>query len=239
MGNYKNQEEQRRKEYKAHIKAEKQRKREQALKGISERDVKFEKAFVLGNGQTRLELDLNELTDKGKVFGCNNLYKDYTPDVLVATDKPIAYRIQKSGYSKEHVFYTREPLQLHGGHKIMKNWGYSSGPVALTLAAIDQIPHIYMIGMDLQGIRNNDKKNPAKRTFNNIYAGMEYYKHKDAEETHFVNWYQQIEQIMKEYQYQKFYHVNPHNGYTPQEWLDCPNFRTMTLEQFRNCINTL
>lgn len=197
----------------------------------------MENAFILGNGTSRLQLDLNILKGKGKIYGCNNLYTEFTPDVLVATDRPIATKIQESGYSKNNVMYTRDPLQLHGAHKIIKNWAYSSGPVAVTLAAIDQIPYIYMIGMDLQGLKGN-KKQPERR-FNNVYADSQFYKQSTQVETHYMNWVEQITQIMKEYKSLKFFHVNPHQGYTPQEWIDSPNLDIMPFKQFLESINTL
>ena len=54
-------------------------------------------AFILGNGQSRLAVNLNKLMEVGTVFGCNGLYRDFTPHCLVATDRPIAEEIQNSG----------------------------------------------------------------------------------------------------------------------------------------------
>ena len=51
-------------------------------------------AFVIGNGISRRGLDLTQLQPYGKIYGCNALYREFTPDVLVATDKPIATIIQ-------------------------------------------------------------------------------------------------------------------------------------------------
>ena len=43
-------------------------------------------AFVIGNGQSRSHFNLNTLRGKGTIYGCNALYRDFMPDVLVATD---------------------------------------------------------------------------------------------------------------------------------------------------------
>jgi len=48
------------------------------------------RAFVCGNGISRQAVDLNQLRLLGKIYGCNGLYRDFEPDCLVATDKPIA-----------------------------------------------------------------------------------------------------------------------------------------------------
>ena len=73
-------------------------------------------AFVLGNGQSRAALDLQRFKSLGSIYGCNGLYRDFEPDCLVATDRPIAEAIQRSGYSKNHRFYTRKPLEDMGSN---------------------------------------------------------------------------------------------------------------------------
>jgi hypothetical protein len=65
------------------------------------------RAFVLGNGVSRRGIDLEQLRLYGKIYGCNALYREFTPDVLVATDRPIATAIQESGYAQHNEFYTR------------------------------------------------------------------------------------------------------------------------------------
>ena len=70
-------------------------------------------AFVLGNGQSRSVIDLTRIQPLGPIYGCNGLYRDFEPDCLVATDRPIAGHIQRSGYSKKNRFY-REPS--HSGY---------------------------------------------------------------------------------------------------------------------------
>ena len=63
-------------------------------------------AFVLGNGVSRQGISLPELQKHGKIYGCNALYREFTPDVLIATDTPIATHIQDLGYAKTNKFYT-------------------------------------------------------------------------------------------------------------------------------------
>ena len=47
-------------------------------------------AFVIGNGISRRGIDLLQLQQLGHTYGCNALYREFLPNVLVATDKPIA-----------------------------------------------------------------------------------------------------------------------------------------------------
>ena len=43
----------------------------------------IEFAFILGNGVTRLEVVPEELLKRGKVYGCNRIYEEFEPTVLV------------------------------------------------------------------------------------------------------------------------------------------------------------
>ena len=121
-------------------------------------------AFVLGNGVSRQNIDLHTLQQRGRIYGCNALHREFVPDVLVSTDRPIAEHIQHSGYSANHRFYTRRPLPDLGAQPIPKPYfGFSSGPVAVGLAAVDGCRRIYLLGFDLG-------PSPEK-TINNLYAG--------------------------------------------------------------------
>ena len=43
-------------------------------------------SICLGNGNSRNEFDLDELKKYGTVIGSNAIYRDFTPDILVALD---------------------------------------------------------------------------------------------------------------------------------------------------------
>jgi hypothetical protein len=75
-------------------------------------------AFVLGNGISRLDIPLPVMQQQGKIYGCNALYRDFVPDVLVSTDRAIATHIQESGYAKTHRFHTRRPLPDSGARPV-------------------------------------------------------------------------------------------------------------------------
>lgn len=51
------------------------------------------KAYIVGNGLSRSKFDLEKLRGKGTIFGCNALYRDFTPDYLVAIDEAIISEI--------------------------------------------------------------------------------------------------------------------------------------------------
>ena len=148
-------------------------------------------AFVLGNGTSRKDIDLTRLKTLGKVYGCNALYRDFSPDVLIATDEGISTEIQASGYAKNNEFYTRKPLPDSGAKKITLNYGWSSGPIALSYASVPtNMKTIYILGFDFAGL---DKK------FNNVYADTKHYKKSTEPETYFGNWVDQTQTVIKQY----------------------------------------
>ena len=46
----------------------------------------MKRVFCIGNGESRKGFDLEQLRPHGKIYGCNALYRDFMPDVLIATD---------------------------------------------------------------------------------------------------------------------------------------------------------
>jgi len=155
------------------------------------------RAFVLGNGISRQGIDPQQLQQLGMVYGCNALHREFTPDVLVATDRPIATHIQESGYSAQHRFHTRRPMPGLGAQGVPKSYfGFSSGPIATALAAQDGHAHIYLVGFDMGPTANN--------TVNNLYAGTEFYKRVDAPPTFTGNWTRQICTICQDYPQTQF-----------------------------------
>ena len=156
-------------------------------------------AFVLGNGVSRQSVDLELLRPLGKIYGCNALYRDFVPDVLIATDKPIAEHIQKSSYPIKNKFYTRKPIEGLGAFQVPKDYyGYSSGPIAVGIASLDQHSKIYMIGFDM---------GPLNNRFNNIYADTEFYRKSDATPVFTGNWVKQIRRIAEDFSKTQFVRV--------------------------------
>lgn len=187
-------------------------------------------AFVLGNGVSRQQVDLNLLKKIGPVYGCNALYRDFTPDVLVATDLPISTQIQESGYAKINKFYTRKPIADLGAQKLLQEYyGFSSGPNATALAAYDGALKIYMIGFDM---------GPTKRNmFNNVYAGTDFYKKADAQPTYTGNWIRQIIKVASDYPSVSFVRVCGETTATITELEQQKNIKHLDIAQFLARIN--
>jgi hypothetical protein len=188
-------------------------------------------AFVLGNGVSRQDISLSNLEKQGSIYGCNALYRDFIPKVLVATDTAISQEIQKSGYASQHRFYTRRPLPGLGAQVVPKRYfGFSSGPIALSIAVEDGNDPIYLLGFDMGPI-------PGSK-FNNLYAGTEFYKPIEAGPTFTGNWIKQLMRVITDATNNKFVRVC---GETTQRYpeLDMiPNLSHCSVADFLLQVNT-
>lgn len=188
-------------------------------------------AFVLGNGQSRKNISVERLSQLGTVYGCNALYRTHAPTVLVATDQKISAAIQESGYALENRFYTRRPVPHLGALPVPRPYhGYSSGPIAAALAAMDGNHRIYLLGFDMAADLNGK--------FNNIYADTEFYKPSCAEPTYTGNWQRQLSQIFQDFSDRRFIRILSNTTAVISEF-DCwENYETMDIASFAQRINT-
>lgn len=187
-------------------------------------------AFVLGNGVSRLAVDLNKLKPRGRIYGCNALYREFAPDVLISTDKGIASAIQNSGYAQNNIMYTRKPLPGLGAKTVPQNYfGFSSGPIAVGLAAIDKHLAIYLIGFDMG-------PSPANK-FNNVYADTEFYRKSISLPTFTGNWIRQIVTICRDFPAISFHRVIGDTTANIPELNNLDNLRNMPMADFVDRIN--
>lgn len=188
-------------------------------------------AFVLGNGESRQNINPAELSRHGAVYGCNALYRTFSPDVLVATDHGIAREIQESGYSSQHRFYTRRPLKDSKANTLPSSYfGYSSGPAATGIACDDGCHCVYLLGFDLG-------PSTAGR-FNNVYAGTPHYKPQGADPTFAGNWQRQLVGLMDKFYQVQFYRVMGAESAVVQEFVMRKNYQAVTLSDFVQRLNT-
>lgn len=188
-------------------------------------------AFVLGNGVSRQLIDVNHLLTLGPVYGCNALYRTHTPTVLVSTDRPISAAIQESGYSKHNRFYTRRPVPGTGAQAINPKYrGFSSGPIAASIACEDLNKRIYLVGFDLG-------PNIVGR-FNNVYAGTEFYKPADANPTFTGNWIRQLCTVARDFPSVQFVRVSGDTTADVTEFKTLPNLQSLPMIDFVARINT-
>lgn len=187
-------------------------------------------AFVLGNGKSRLRLDLNLVKQHGPIYGCNALYREFTPDCLIATDPGISKAIQDSGYALTNRFHTRRPFADSGAKSLPKQYrGFSSGPNALAQACMDGYHTFYLLGFDL---------GTTDGQFNNLYADTEFYKKSIDPPTFSGNWIKQIKTITDDYNTRQFIRVEGKESSFVPGFKDVANLQTMPMDRFQQKINT-
>jgi len=181
-------------------------------------------AFVLGNGKSRNGIDLFALRKYGEIYGCNALYRDFEPDVLVSTDPAISKEIQMSGWPRGRRHYTRKPFLESGSFPLSPEYkGMSSGPNALNIACKDGHNRIFLIGFDLGSV------NPV---FNNVYADTKFYKKSTDSATFGGNWLNHIIRIMAENADVHFTRVISNESRLEDKLKSIPNLDFMHKDQF-------
>lgn len=164
-------------------------------------------AFVLGNGTSRQAISLYKLKKHGIIYGCNALYRTFTPDVLVAVDPKMIYEINLAKY--KGTTYFENPK------------GWSSGPTAVWLASL-MYKNIFMLGFDFIGIHGK---------INNIYAGTQNYLDKDSVQTHYGNWENQIAEVIAMFPETTYVRVKG-NDFTPEKLSIYSNYKEEDINTF-------
>ena len=89
------------------------------------------RVFALGNGESRKSLDLTSLYEYGIIYGCNALYRDFRPDVLVVVDPVMKEEIWETDYLLENKAYFKD---WTSESPIPRNeWGFKATPAHLFL----------------------------------------------------------------------------------------------------------
>lgn len=187
-------------------------------------------AYAIGNGNSRSDIDINLLKSHGSVYGCNALYRDITPDVLVATDQGIAKEIENTGYPKNNKFYTRRPDSNKGSLDIPAQWrGWSSGPVSVALALDNGHHVVYLVGHDFGS---------SDKVFNNVYAGTSNYRAVGSPPTYAGNWVNQIKTLLGTFKASKIIRVVGEHSATVSKLNSIENYSEVNVETFLSSINT-
>lgn len=104
-----------------------------------------EDVFVLGNGPSRKNIDPSKLN--GTVIGCNACHRDFTPDVICATDAGIISEIIDSGFDGDcyftHNSWNLLPAESYDGLK----YGLDGNEIE-TYRRFDDKHFVYISGLD-------------------------------------------------------------------------------------------
>ena len=166
-------------------------------------------AFVLGNGESRRGIDINDLMEKGTVYACNAVYRTHRPHFLVAVDPKMLLEIAETDYPVHNKVWSNFNAQYNKHPKILNhvNWfkpslGWSSGPTALRMACEQGFKEIYILGFDYQG--HNDGK---RFKLNNIFGDSRNYKKRNDEATFYGNWMNQTKRCLQDFKDVQFHRV--------------------------------
>jgi len=193
------------------------------------------RAVIIGNGESRKPYPIKLLANhRGGVlgagavqtYGCNALYRDFTPHFLVATGKEIVEEIAQTSYGEENIVYANaEHIQDYPGkfYLIPQDPHYNSGAIATYMACFDGHKQIYLLGFDGEA---------GERYNNNVYANTNGYADVDVGNPGKA-WEMIMHGIMKLYSDVEFIRVMPgRTAPIPGAWDSLSNFRQILFKDF-------
>lgn len=197
------------------------------------------KALVVGNGESRRYLNLDQFNKDFILIGCNAIHRDYKVDYLVCCDKRMVVEaidnpaigdtkifVRPNWYSyfrkvkKNKNIFNVPCLPYIGNTKADKpvNWG--SGGYAILLAQ-EIADEIFLVGFDLYGINGK---------VNNLYKDTRNYSKKEKDQVDYSFWIYQIAKIFQ-HSNKKFFIVNHKDWAMPGQWCQS-NVFFLNFEQF-------
>lgn len=186
------------------------------------------RALVIGNGESRKNIDIFAISKNYITVGCNALHRDFIPDHLVCCDNRMVIEALSNSNDVPRI-YTRE--RYYRDHrKIAKNknvfrlpelpyegqqkqdqpihWG--SGPYAILLACKLGFTEINLLGFDLYGTDNK---------VNNIYKDTTNYNKKTDRPVDCSYWIYQIAKIFQHFKNNTFFIYNIEDWNVPYSWV--------------------
>lgn len=190
-------------------------------------------AVVIGNGTSRESLPLHYLINhrgghlgkkKLTTYGCNALFRDATPNFLVATSQDICQEIAESGYADDNVVlaHAEQIVKFPGKYHLIPYDSYwNAGAIATWLACFDGHKTVYLLGFDNQLM-------PGKNI--NMYAGTPGYQTSDYSEVNDAPWISTMYSIFESYPDVNFVWVNP--TAMPEQWKYATNLQQIDIRHF-------
>lgn len=186
------------------------------------------KALVIGNGESRRDINLDSYKLEYQLIGCNALHRDITADHLICCDRRMVEEATENPQTKNTLIYVR-PEWFHFFRKIKKNknvrtmpelpyvgdlkqddpihWG--SGPYAVLVAASLGFKEIELLGFDLY---------PVNQYVNNLYKDTNNYSKFTAKPVDPKYWIYQISKVFSHYPDTSFVIRNCQTWIIPDEW---------------------
>ena len=199
----------------------------------------YHAAIVIGNGESRISLDIGSYWNKVTLIGCNAIHRDIKVNHLVCCDQRMVN--ESVGNKKISSIYTR-PRYYKDFHKVLQkekvkklpdlpyegtlkpdqseHWG--SGPYAVLLAAELNFKDILLVGFDLYG-KNN--------LVNNVYKGSNNYLPENKSAVDPSYWIYQMRKVFLHYSDRNFKIFNYEDWQCPTDW-QLPNVEIFGLDKF-------
>ena len=190
----------------------------------------FGVAYAIGNGASRLSINLKWLHkphgrlfghEMGQTYGCNAVHRDFEPQFLIVNNQIIINElVQKQQELTSTVFANTSMILDNPGfmHLIPYNFRSNAGTMALYLACFHEHNKIYMLGYD------NIPRDGAE---SNVYQDTDGYTQSKPS----GKWVKNVENIMKMYPNTEFVRVETLQQ-PPESWLWCSNFRQISHKDF-------
>lgn len=179
--------------------------------------------YVIGNGESRLSINLSNLSDK--LVGCNALHRDMQVDHLVCVDRRMVDEALENNYNQNCKIYTRQDwfdshylfkknirpvpdLPYAGSERADNAFHWGSGPYAVLLAA-KLTNEVKMLGFDLYGINGK---------MNNVYKDTNNYSISNKRPIDPRYWIYQIGKVFEYYPEVKFTIYQEDGWQRPKLW---------------------
>lgn len=185
-------------------------------------------AFVVGNGVSRQEIDLNNLVGKAPIYGCNALYRDFDKwDYLVSIDQGMVQEVRKAEgvYGTGTIIVPPEDKHYEPVAYSPMRRRNNAGMIAMDIAIDRGCTILYNIGIDfvLKGDIATD----------NVYKNTENYgpeTHANQDDNYhrikYMTWFARQNPKVK------FVYVIPDT--VPMRVIEAPNVVGMKMSTFKN-----
>ncbi len=192
-------------------------------------------AYIIGNGPSRKNFNLDRLRESGQTYGCNALYRDFLPDFIFSVDTKITQQMVEDevGLKTNHYAPALEVNRKQSKgmlHLIPHNPHWISGNAAFWTAGVHGHKNIYLIGFDFREY--------GKGQLNNIYQDTLHYGERHSDEI-FEGWLKQFRDMLKMRPYVNYtiVHDNPPAYLNHlQTGTDLGNSKVISYEEFEKVL---
>jgi len=205
-------------------------------------------ATILGNGRSRLLIDLDQVHAKTITYGCNAIYRDFITDYLIALDGAMVFEIIDANAHLRSRFYAQSQSRLD--RKLAQSPNLSeyvtiipdhlrqndSGNTALSIAINNQHNLIYLVGFDYRVMPDEPKK------YNNVYRSTANYLPESNFGVNVTNqktWQNRFGALVRKNLATQFVRVNGNDHSIIIPGRNQPNYKEITIEQFKEEISKL